>query len=58
MALLERGTLEPGASIALLNPPSEKAGEKALKDLRIGDRLPPRIRATVLPRLLTQETET
>jgi len=56
MALLERGTLESGASIALLNPPGEKAGEKPLKDLRIGDRLPPRIRATVLPRLLSQET--
>jgi len=55
MALLERGTAEPGTAIALLNPPSAGSGEKPLKDLRVGDRVPPRIRATALPRLLSQE---
>ncbi len=58
MALLERASLEPGTAIALFNPPGEKAAEKPLKDLRVGDRLPPRIRATVLPRLLSQEVTT
>jgi glycine hydroxymethyltransferase len=56
LALLERPGLEPGGSIALLNPPGEKAAGKTIADLQIGDRVPPLVRATVLPRLLAQET--
>ena len=56
LALLERTRLEPGASIALLNPPGEKAaGKKTMADLQIGDRVPPLVRAIVVPRLLAQE---
>ncbi len=58
LALLERARLEPGTPIALLNPPGEKAAVKAMADLRVGDRVPPRVRATILPRLLSQETTT
>jgi len=56
LALLDRVTLEPGTSIGLLNPPSEKMTGKTMVDLQVGDRLPPLVRATVLPRLLSQET--
>ena len=56
LALIERTRLDPGTSIGVLNPPGDKSAGKTLADLRIGDRLPPLVRATVLPRLLSQET--
>jgi len=57
MALLEGKTFEPGTPIALLNPPGKGTAGKALDELQIGDRLAPRVRATVLPRLLSQESK-
>ncbi len=56
LALLERAAPEPGTAIGLLNPPSGETAGKAMTELRIGDRVPPLVRATVLPRLLAQET--
>ena len=56
LALFEHTRIEPGASIALLNPPRERDAGKTMADLQIGDRVPPLVRAIVLPRLLSQET--
>ncbi len=58
LALIEQTSLEPGTAIGLLNPPAGNAAEKTMAELQIGDRLPPLVRATVLPRLLSQEMET
>jgi len=57
LALLEGVRLEPDTSISLLNPPAERTAGKAMGALGIGDRVPPRVRATVLPRLLAQEID-
>jgi glycine hydroxymethyltransferase len=56
LALLERARLEPGTPISLLNLPGEKTAVRSMADLQIGDRVPPLVRATVLPRLLRRET--
>ena len=55
LALIDRVKLEAGTSIALLNPPGDEAAGKTIADLRVGDRLPPSVRAIVLPRLLNRE---
>ncbi len=54
LALLERVGIDPDTPIGVLNPPGDKMGGKPLGQLDIGDRVPPWVRATVLPRLLTQ----
>jgi len=55
LALLERMGIEAGTSISLLNPSGGKTAEKPISKLVVGDRMPPLARATVLPRLLSQE---
>jgi hypothetical protein len=57
LALLERTRFAPGTQISLLNVPGEKVAGKSMKDLQIGDRVPPLVRATVLPRLLSREAQ-
>jgi len=52
LALLERIRVEPGTPITLLNPPTDKGSERAIGELKTGDRIPPAVRATVLSRLM------